>query len=176
MAVKPFRLRWDPKPPFKKMLRQVANKRPLYNKLVFIMFAMVGEHHRHGGTKQRWARPWRWANRVIMGGWRWPSLDRARITNAQRWATDFYYGHGYRVTQVKAHYRRIRRKTKFGQTMTGRHPAEYVGGKRKVYRTVAITRVRAHNRRIKPRPAHEIWWTRRWTRRAEGLILKHVLA
>lgn len=168
-----FRLKWDPEPPFKDMLRRVANKKPLYTKLQFVMFQMVGEHHRHGGTKQRWGRPWRWANKVLMAWWR-PDLDRPRITNARRWATDFYYGHGPRVSHVPAHYRRIRRKTSL-TAPGGEHPAAYVGRRRRAYKTVAITRVRAHNRRIKGRPAHEVWWTRRWIKRAEELTLEHTL-
>ena len=158
------RLTWKPPDGLKKMTRRLTPtaKRSLYNKLQLLMLAMVGEHHRRGGTKRRWERPWRWANRRIMSWWI-PSAGRPRLVNRRRWATDFYYGHGYRITRIPAHYRRIRRSAKL------------YGQKRKRKQTVAITTVRSHNRRIRPRPPHPIWWTRRYIRRAERLILKQVL-
>ena len=170
-----FTLKWDTQPALKRILDRVkpSAKKPLYRKLQFIMLSMVGEHHRHGGTKQRWAKPWTWANHWLRDSWRL-APNKPQIYNNRRWATDFYYGHGYRKTYIKPYYRRIRRPTKFGASMKGRHPAEYVG-KRAMTRTVAITRVKGHYRRIRPRPAHEIWWTRRYVKRAEKAILEHVL-
>ena len=176
-----FSFRWEPEPAFGKMIKRLNNKLPLYRKIQFVMFAMVGEHHRHGGTKQRWQIPWTWANKKIMAWWK-PDAYLPRIVNTRRWAADFYYGHGYRTTRIPEHWRRIRRMwttpevlKPFQFTPGGDTSYEIVRRKRKSKKTVAMTKVRAHNRRIRPRPAHEVWWTNRYVKRVEKLVLDHVL-
>jgi len=158
------RLRWEPKPAFGKLLRRVKNKQPLYRELCTLMIAMVNETHRHAGIP-KWPvskRARKEGGRTgyktgrLQRGWR-PVAGKARIENRVAYATDFYYGHGYRTVQVPASYRRVRR------------------GSASRRRTAGMTMVKAHTKRERPQVARPIRWTKRYIGKAERKILEHVL-
>lgn len=158
------RLRWEPKPAFGKLLRRVKNRQKLNRQLCTLMIAMVNETHRHAGIP-KWpvsGRARKEGGRTgyktgrLQRGWR-PETGKARIVNRVAYAVDFYYGHGHRTVQVPASYRRLRRGA---------------GSRR---RTAGTTMVKAHKKRERPQVARPIRWTRRYIKRAEKTVLKHVL-
>jgi phage gpG-like protein len=149
------RLTWVPKDGLKRLTKRLANRGPLVRNVQNLMLDMVNETHRHAGMP-RWPESMRarreggrtgYMTGRLQRGWH-PDGSKPRIINRVTYAADFYYGHGHKMVTVPAHYRR----TKSG-----------------------MTTVRAHTKRKRPQPARPINWTRRYIRKAEEAILKHVL-